>query len=76
MQIQSDKTVSKIAVLQDPEYWLSDSQIAKRYGVARQTVWRWAATDPNFPKPIKLSPGCTRWRISLIEAWENGKEVA
>lgn len=53
--------------------FLSDDQIAKRYGVTRQTVWRWSANDPNFPKPIKLSPGCTRWKLSGLEAWESGR---
>lgn len=53
--------------------YLSDNQISIRYGVSRQTVWRWAATDETFPKSIKLSPGCTRWRLSDIEAWEAAK---
>jgi len=49
----------------------SDVQIAKRYSVTRQTVWRWAnMKNSNFPKPIKLSPGCTRWKLSDIEHWE------
>ena len=56
--------------------FLSDDQIAKRYGVTRQTVWRWAANDPNFPKPIKLSAGCTRWKLADLQAWESGKEAA
>lgn len=29
--------------------------------------------NPTFPKPVRLSPGCTRWRISDIEAWESAK---
>jgi len=56
--------------------FLSDSQIAKRYDVTRQTVWRWAANDPKFPNSIKFSAGCTRWRLSDIEAWESGKGEA
>lgn len=31
------------------------------------------AGDPTFPRPIKLTPGCTRWRLSEIEAWEQSK---
>lgn len=53
--------------------YLSDSQLANRFGVSRQTTWRWAATDPTFPKPIKLSAGCTRWKLSDLEAWESAK---
>lgn len=53
--------------------YLSDYQLANRFGVSRQTTWRWAATDPTFPKPIKLSAGCTRWKLSDLEAWESAK---
>jgi prophage regulatory protein len=56
-----------------PTVFLSDIQIGNRYDVTRQTVWRWSATDPTFPKPIKLTAGCTRWKLSEIEAWESGK---
>ena len=56
--------------------FLSDQQIAKRYGVNRVTVWRWRKTDPTFPTPVRLSPQCTRWRLSDIEAWEERKASA
>ena len=59
-----------------PQTYLSDSNTGKLYGVARQTIWRWLATDPTFPKPIKLSPGCTRWKLSELETWEAGKAAA
>ena len=52
-----------------PETYLSDLQIAARYAVHRLTPRRW----PDFPKPIKLTPGCTRWKLSEIQAWENAK---
>jgi predicted DNA-binding transcriptional regulator AlpA len=52
----------------------SVKQVAQRYGVSTATPWRWV-NDPvaNFPKPVSLSPGCTRWRLSDLEAWENQK---
>lgn len=53
--------------------FLTDKQIAARYGVTRPTIWGWTRDDPTFPKPIKLSPGCTRWKLSEIEAWEAAK---
>lgn len=52
------------------EVYLSDAQLAARYGVHRTTLWRWAKTDPAFPKPVSLSPGCTRWKLSAIKDWE------
>lgn len=50
--------------------FLSDSQVARRYGVHRSTIWRWVKTDPQFPDPIVFSSGCTRWKLSQVEAWE------
>ena len=53
-----------------PEVFLSDIDLAARYGVHRSTPWRWVSTVPDFPKPTSLSPGCTRWKLSEVEAWE------
>ncbi len=53
-----------------PETYLSNAQLAARYGLHRTTLWRWAKTDPTFPKPVLLSAGCTRWKLSAIENWE------
>lgn len=50
--------------------YLSDRQTGERYGVTRATPWRWLKADPTFPKPFKLSPGCVRWRLADLEAWE------
>lgn len=58
--------------------FLSDEQLASRFSVSRGTVWRWHRNDPTFPRPVKLSPGCTRWKLAEIEAWESAqaKETA
>lgn len=50
--------------------YLAAAQIALRYGVHPKTPWRWARTDPTFPKPVTLTPGCTRWKLSELEGWE------
>lgn len=55
------------------ETYLSDRQLATRYSVHHLTPRRWAKDDPTFPRPVKLTPGCTRWRLSEIEAWEAAK---
>ena len=49
--------------------FLSDKQLAERYGVHRVTPWRWIETR-NFPRPVKLTPGCTRWNLAAVERWE------
>lgn len=53
--------------------YLSDIQVAFRYGVHRSTPWRWVKADPNFPSPVVLTPGCTRWKLVDLEAWEQTK---
>lgn len=50
--------------------YVSDRGLAERFGVHRSTIWRWVDTNPEFPKPVELSPGCTRWKLEEIEAWE------
>jgi prophage regulatory protein len=52
------------------ETYLTDIQLAARYGVHRATPWRWAKVYPDFPKAVRLSPQCSRWKLSEIEAWE------
>ena len=52
------------------EYYLSDKDLSARWGVARPTIWRWHRQKPSFPKCVKLTAGCSRWRLSEIEAWE------
>lgn len=55
------------------ETYLSDNQLAKRYDVSRVTIWRWASQG-RLATPVKLSPGCTRWRMSDVLEFE--KSVA
>ena len=57
--------------LQNAETYLSARQIGARYAVHHLTPRRW----PDFPKPICLTPGTTRWKLSEIEAWENVKAI-
>ena len=56
-------------------HYLSDKQLAERYGVTRVCIWRWARAG-RFPQPIKLTPGCTRWRAADVEEWESAKAGA
>ncbi len=73
MTTQQVKIIKEVVLPPQSAIYLSDSQIAARYGVSRQSVWRWASNDPKFPTPIKLSAGCTRWKLSDLEAWELAK---
>ena len=68
--------VSVLGVHDMAEIYLSDTQVAARYGVHRTTPWRWEKTDETFPKPIRLTAGCTRWRLSQLEVWEKKRSAA
>ncbi|MEQ6916652.1 helix-turn-helix transcriptional regulator [Halomonas aquatica] len=57
--------------------FLTAKQVATRYDVGVATIWRWSRDRDDFPKPMKLGPNCTRWRLADIEAWEAScEEVA
>ena len=58
------------------EIYLTDRQLAARYNVHHLTPRRWLKGDPTFPRAVKLTPGCTRWKLSEIEAWETLKAKA
>lgn len=47
----------------------TDVDLARRYSVARVTIWRWAG-EGRLPRPVRLGPNCTRWSGVEIEAAE------
>lgn len=55
--------------------YLSDKQVAARYAVHQKTVWRWSRNG-EFPKPVRLTPGCVRWRDSDLAEWEARRGMA
>ncbi len=47
--------------------YLSVQQVAERYNVSTDTIWRWVRKGA-FPKRYRLGGGTTRWRMAdLIE---------
>lgn len=55
--------------------YVSDQQLAARYNVSRSTIWRWVKRG-ILPAPEQLSPGCTRWRLELIEQRDSERVAA
>lgn len=45
--------------------YLTVEQVAKHFNVSTDTIWRWKRNG-NFPKAVKVGPGCTRWRSSDV----------
>jgi len=41
--------------------------------IGKSTLWLWVRKG-YFPKPIKLGPRSTAWRISDVEAWLTERE--
>lgn len=50
------------------EKYLTASDCARRYGVARETIWRWHKAD-KMPKVVEVA-GAGRWRLSELEKAE------
>lgn len=57
------------------ETYATDKEMAARYKVSRATLWRWVR-DGDFPSPIKLSPRCTRFKLTDAEKWEATRREA
>lgn len=73
------KPDSNVQAWANTQALLADKQVAERYGVHPSTVWRWTRENGKaggaFPKPIKVSPGCARWRLSdLMEHEQKAAE--
>jgi len=48
---------------------LRPSNAADYLDIGVSTLWRYAKTLPDFPQPIKLSPRCTVFSQSALDAW-------
>ena len=52
---------------------LSASEVAEMLGVSSVTLWR-LRKRRDFPKGMKVSERCFRWRKSQIEDWLAARE--
>ena len=52
--------------------YLSVNQLSTRYSVHYTTVWRWVR-EAGFPRPVRFSPNCTRWRLCDVQSWEESR---
>ena len=49
--------------------FLNVEQVARRYNTSIASIWRWKS-EGHFPAPVRVGKGCTRWRLSDLEAYE------
>ena len=47
---------------------ITDKEVAHLLGASRSWPWKLSQAG-KLPAPIKLSPRCTRWRLSEIREW-------
>ena len=72
---------AKNAAQQLLEHWQPSEKLLRVKRVAAYldcgvaTVWRRTNDDPTFPKPIKLSPRVTVWKLSELEDWISSRRV-
>ena len=57
------------------QIFYSDKQLAERYGVTRQSIWRWVR-EGVMPRPLRIGKAATRWEQSTIQKWEQSKRGA
>jgi len=49
---------------------------AKKFGVSVPTIWRYARTNPNFPRPFKLSERVTVFDEGELDAFLSARRAA
>jgi predicted DNA-binding transcriptional regulator AlpA len=59
---------ASLAAAVEPALLLSAKQAAALCGISPATWARWNAAG-RIPAPIRLSPGCVRWRRAELVAW-------
>jgi predicted DNA-binding transcriptional regulator AlpA len=55
--------------------YLSDAELASRWGVSPVTLWR-MRTRGELPRPERISPGRVATRLTVIEAIEAARAAA
>lgn len=54
---------------------LTRQQVEKILGIRRSTIYK-LMRQGKLPEPIKISPGCVRWRRAELEDWINSRPKA
>lgn len=47
---------------------ITDKEVAHLLGASRSWPWK-LVQEGKFPAPIKITPRCTRWRLSDVKQW-------
>lgn len=52
---------------------LTDKEVAKILAISTSGLWDKVSKEPDFPKPFKLSPRQTRWKLSDVGVYIDSK---
>ena len=66
---------ANLAAASNPDALLQVSTVMALTGLSRATIYRWIKLN-LFPEPIKLGPGCVRWRAGVITEWLQARGAA
>ena len=58
-----------------PRRTIRIGQVSEKTGLAESSIWRLVRLR-QFPRPVKLSPGCTAWFEHEIDEWLDRKDSA
>lgn len=58
------------------ELLVSAEEIGFALNIDRSSVFRMVRTEPDFPRPLKLSRNTPRWRATEINAWLAARAAA
>jgi len=50
------------------ERLLRIQEVLRMVGVGKSTWWKWIG-EGKAPRPVKISPRITVWRLSDVQAW-------
>ncbi len=58
----------------NPRTYLPTPAVRARYGVTKQSLWRWLQNDVlGFPKPRRIN-NRLYWNVTELETWEASRE--
>ncbi len=66
-------TTKQLEANRSEERFLRVYEVADMLSVSKASIWNWVSEDrhsnPNFPKPKKLTSKVTVWKLSEINAY-------
>ena len=57
-----------------PDSLLRPQDLLEILPISRSTFWRYVKNE-DFPRPIKLSEGCTAWKWSEVAEWIDAHQL-